>query len=83
MACVAYLSCINLALEKHEAPAKVQKRRAREGKPPILPYYTVVVAPGYRGQEEADGLGSKHGFRYDVRGRALYHSDCYWVATTL
>ena len=56
VACVAYLSCINLALEQQAEPAKVQKRRQREGKPPILPYYTVVVAPAYRGQEDADGL---------------------------
>ena len=81
VACVAYLNCVNLALEKHEAPAKVQRRRVRDGKPPILPYYTVVVAPAYRGEEDAEAHGSSHGFRYDVRGhfRRLADGRLIWV----
>ena len=81
VACVAYLTCINLTLTLHEAPAQVQKRRAREGKAPILPYYTVDVAPAYREPEGAEGAGNRHGFRYDVRGhfRRLADGRLIWV----
>ena len=79
VACVAYLTCVNLGLEKHAPPAKVQKRRVKEGKPLLLPYFTVEVAPGYRGK--GDGDGAKHGYRYDIADhfRRLADGRLIWV----
>jgi hypothetical protein len=81
VACIAYLTCINLTLEKHDPPEKVQKRRAKDGKPPLLPYYTVEVAPAYREKGEAGDGGIKHGYRYDVAGhfRRLPNGKLTWV----
>ena len=81
VACVAYLNCINLTLERQETPEKVQKRRAKEGKPPLPAYYTVVVAPAYRREGEGEGGGWKHGHLYDVRGhfRRLQDGRLIWV----
>ena len=81
VACVAYLNCINLTLERQEAPNKVQKRRAKDGKPPLLAYYTVVVAPAYRHKDDGESTGMQHGHRYDVRGhlRKLPGNRLIWV----
>lgn len=82
VACVAYMNCVNLMLEKHEPPEKVQKRRAKDGKPPIQPYYTVTVRPEYRRADETSGEpGSHHSYRYDVRGhfRRLADGRLTWV----
>jgi hypothetical protein len=81
VACVAYMTCINLTLEKHAPPEKVQKRRAKDGKPPLLPYYTVEVAPAYREKGETGDGSAKHGFRYDVAGhfRRLSAGRLIWV----
>ena len=81
VACVAYLNCINLTLERQEAPEKVQKRRAKDGKPPLPAYYTVVVAPAYRHKEDGEPGGTHHGYKYDVRGhlRKLPDGRLIWV----
>lgn len=82
VACMTYLNCINFTLELHTAPEKVQKRRARDGKPPLLAYYTVAVAPAYRDKAgEEGGGGWKHGHLYDVRGhfRRLSDGRLIWV----
>jgi len=67
-------------LEKHEPPAKVQRCRTSDGKPPLLPYYTVEVAPGYR-SAGGEGAGAKHGYRYDVAAHFRRLTDGWpiWV----
>lgn len=82
VACVAYMNCVNLQLEKHEPPAAIQKRRRRDNKPPIPAYYTVTVRPEYRRDGDGSGEpGSKHSYRYDVRGhfRRLADGRLTWV----
>lgn len=69
VACIAYINCINLMLERHEPDERVNRKRAAKGKRVLQPYYTVVVRPEYRQEGDgAGGQGSKHGHRYDVRG---------------
>jgi hypothetical protein len=81
LACIAYLNCINLTLVRQSPPEKVQRRRAKEGKPLLPSYYTIEVAAAYRHTGEASETGGKHGFRYDVRGhlRRLPDGRLIWV----
>ena len=81
VACVAYMSCINLTLARVDPREKVQKRRVKEGRPPLLSYYLVEVAAAYRHAGEGSGQGEQHGWRYDVMGhfRRLPSGRLIWV----
>lgn len=83
VACIAYINCINLMLERHEPDERVNRKRAAKGKRVLPPYYTVVVRPEYRreGDDSSHGQGSSHGHRYDVRGhfRRLGDGRLTWV----
>lgn len=83
VACIAYINCINLELERHDPPEAVQRRRQRENKPALDAWYTVEVRAEYRRAWDGDGTGagSHHGYRYDVRGhfRRMTDGRMIWV----
>lgn len=73
MACVFYMNCRNITLEKVVADKKINAGRAKRGKR-LLPDYHIckVVKTKYDlagdGEASGDKTGHKHTIRYDVRG---------------
>lgn len=79
IACIAYINCENIMLEKQAVAEKINRKRAREGKRVLEDYYVCRLRPGRREAEAGEGVG--HGFRYDVRGhfRRLPDGKLTWV----
>jgi len=79
IACIAYVNCENVTLEKQAVAEKVNRKRAREGKRVLEDYYLCRLRPG-KG-EAAAGEGPVHSYRYDVRGhfRRLPDGKLTWV----
>ena len=82
IACIAYINCENITLDRQAAPEKVNRKRRKQGKKELEPFYLcrirgVQYAPG---EGERSG-GSAHGYRYDVRGhfRRLPDGRLTWV----
>jgi hypothetical protein len=79
IACIAYINCENIALEKQAVAEKINRKRAREGKRVLEDYYLCRLRPGRRDADAGEGSG--HGFRFDVRGhfRRLPDGKLTWV----
>lgn len=81
-AIVAYINCENVTIEKgEEVPEKVNRKREKEGKRRIDPYYVVKIRHEKVEGGGSTGLGTKHSFRYDVRGhfRRMADGKLTWV----
>lgn len=81
-AIVAYINCENVTIEKgEEVPEKVNRKREKEGKRRIDPYYVVKIRHEKVEGGGSTGLGTKHSFRYDVRGhfRRMTDGKLAWV----
>lgn len=81
-AMIAYINCENITLERQAVDEKVNRKRTSRGKRTLEPYYVARVR-GVRYDENAltERAGSKHSFRYDVRGhfRRLEDGRLTWV----
>lgn len=81
-AIVAYINCENVTIEKGEdVPEKVNRKREKEGKRRIDPYYVVKIRHEKVESGGGTGTGTKHSFRYDVRGhfRRMADGKLTWV----
>ena len=81
-AIVAYINCENVTIEKGEEVAeKVNRKREKEGKRRIDPYYVVKIQHEKVESSGGTGAGTKHSFRYDVRGhfRRMPDGKLTWV----
>jgi hypothetical protein len=83
IACIGYINCENIYLHKEgEVPDKVNRKREREGKKILEPYYVCRIrGVQYDSNGQPTGEGTHHGFRYDVRGhfRKLATGKTTWV----
>lgn len=83
IACIGYINCENIYLHKEgEVPDAVNRKRAKQGKKILEPYYTCRIrGVQYDSNGEPTGEGTHHGFRYDVRGhfRKLTTGKTTWV----
>ena len=83
IACIGYINCENIYLHKEgEVPDAVNRKRAKQGKKVLEPYYTCRIrGVQYDSNGEPTGEGAHHGFRYDVRGhfRKLTTGKTTWV----
>jgi hypothetical protein len=81
VACIGYINCENVYLEKQgEVPEAVNRKRENKGKSRLEPYYVCRIK-GVQHDSHATGTGAKHGVRYDVRGhfRRLDTGKTIWV----
>ncbi len=80
IACIAYINCENIRLERQTVAEKINRKRAREGKRVLEAYYLCRLRPS-QGAAAADDSGAGHSFRYDVRGhfRRLPDGKLTWV----
>lgn len=81
IACVGYINCENVYLEKHDGATEVvNRKRAAKGKDRIEPYYVCRVR-GVQSASHATGTGPKRSIRFDVRGhfRRLESGKTIWV----
>lgn len=81
IACIAYINCENITLDRQAVAEKINRKRAREGKRVLEDYYVCHLRPGKGEAEDEHEGGSGHGFRYDVRGhfRRLPEGKLTWV----
>jgi len=83
IACIGYINCENIYLHKEgEVPDKVNRKREREGKKILEPYYVCRIrGVQYDSNGNPTGEGTHHGFRYDVRGhfRKMATGRTTWV----
>jgi hypothetical protein len=68
IACIGYINCENVEIERQAADEKVNAKRAKKGKRLIEPYYICRVRGVTYGEGGSQRTGGKHGVRYDVRG---------------
>jgi len=86
-ACTLYINCANVALKKHETPAKVNAKRARQGKRILPPYHTTYIARSYgespQEQQKARATTGRHvSFMFPVAGHFRRLSDrTIWVSS--
>jgi hypothetical protein len=81
IACVGYINCENITLEKHAADAKINRKRATKSKRLIEDYYLCKIRGVQYEPEQGEGTGRHVGFRFDVRGhfRRLQSGRTIWV----
>lgn len=82
MLCVAYLNSPGIEVERMAFPDKLNRRRAREGKPPLEDYYICKVDKRrYAAVGEGAASGRRVSFRFDVAGhfRRLGDGRMVWV----
>ena len=81
IACIAYINCENITLDRQAVAEKINRKRAREGKRVLEDYYVCRLRPGKGEADDEHEGGSGHGFRYDVRGhfRRLPEGKLTWV----
>lgn len=84
IACIGYINCVNVELVKEgEVSAAVNRKRAREGKKQLEPYYLCRIALDVKRKEavKENESGIHHGYRYDVRGhfRNLATGRTIWI----
>jgi hypothetical protein len=79
IACIAYINCENITLERQTVPEKVNRKLARKGKQVLEEYYLCHLRTS-RG-ETGEGSGSGHGYCYGLRGhfRRLPDGKLMWV----
>lgn len=80
IACIAYINCENVMLERSEADAAVNRKRERKGKKPLEPYHLCRIL-GVQYERGECGTGAGHRIRYDVRGhfRRMVGGRLTWV----
>jgi hypothetical protein len=83
MLILSYLNSPGIEAEKVEAPAAIQKRRQRDGKKPIEPYYVCKVQKRHYVASGASGepSGRHVSFRFDVAGHFRHYKDgrAVWI----
>lgn len=82
VACVGYINCENIVLEKNSVDEKVNRKRTKSGKKVLESYYTCRIRKSkYSTNDYAKQTGYHHSFRYDVRGhfRRLVNGKTTWV----
>lgn len=71
-----YIDAENTILEVQEgAPPKVNRKRERQGKRTLEPYYICKIVKAQPSETHATGEGSEHGHRYDVRGHYRHYKS--------
>jgi hypothetical protein len=73
------LNCVNVRTETIEAPAALNKKRTRNGKPPIYSYKTLVLRPS--AQQRMDKGGAHESPRIHLRRGHIKHrktGDFWW-----
>lgn len=76
IACIGYINCENIELERQEPNAKINRKRVRHGKRELDPYYLCRIrGVEYGGSTSSPTEGSTHGIRYDVRGHFRRFGD--------
>lgn len=72
----SYLNRKNVVLEAQGgAPEKVNRKRERQGKKTLEPYYICKIVKVQPSETHATGEGSEHGHRYDVRGHDRHYKS--------
>ena len=82
MLCIAYLNSPGIEVERMAFPEKLNRRRAREGKPPLEDYYVCKVDKKRYAAAGASESAQWHvSFRFDVAGhfRRLESGRMVWV----
>lgn len=82
IAIIAYINCENITLERQAVDPKINRKRLKQGKRELPEYYICRVRGEHTNYlSEGAGAGSKHAFRYDVRGhfRRLPDARLTWV----
>lgn len=82
IACIGYINCENIYLHKEEIPYKINRKRERQGKNVLEPYYVCRIrGVNYDSNGNATGEGTHHGHIYDVRGhfRKLPSGRTKWI----
>jgi hypothetical protein len=83
MLIISYLNSPGIETEKIEAPAAIQKRRQKDRKPPIEPYYVCKVQKRHYVASGAAGepSGRHVSFRFDVSGHFRHYKDgrAVWI----
>ena len=82
MLCLAYLNSPGIEVERMAFPEKLNRRREREGKRPLEPYYLCKVAKQHYAHAGAGESSGRHvSFRFDVSGhfRRLPDGRMVWV----
>lgn len=82
IACIGFINCENITLERQVADAKVNRKRAAKGKRQIEDYYLCRIrGVQYGAGGSGEATGRSVGFRFDVRGhfRRLATGRTTWV----
>lgn len=83
MLVLSYLNSPNIEVQKVEAHPNIQRRRQKDGKPPIEPYYVSRASKKsyVRLAERSEPSGRHVGFRFDVAGHFRHYKDgkTVWV----
>lgn len=83
IACIAYINCENITLERSEIDATANRKRERKGKRPLEPFYLCRIR-GVRYEPGEGGETGRHvSFMFPVRGhfRRLEGGKTIWVRT--
>lgn len=86
---LAFISCSNIGLRKIDPPEKVQKKRRRNGKLPLVSYHVAEIKPHTTSPSKFNGIPLNHNRVHLCRGHfATYteekplfgkHIGTYWV----
>lgn len=81
VACIGYINCENVYLERESVPERINEKRERKGKSRLEPYYICRIRGVQYDSTDPTGTGAKHGIRYDVRGhfRRLQTGKTTWI----
>lgn len=81
IACIGYINCENVTLERHQADPKINRKRAAKGKHLIEPYYLCRLSGVRYEAGDLEGSSRHASFRFDVRGhfRRLTSGRTIWI----
>ncbi len=82
IACIGYINCENVTLERQEVDEKINRKRLAKGKKSLDPFYlTKIKGYQYDNGERGAPTGQHVSYRFDVRGhfRRYESGKTVWV----
>jgi len=73
---INYINSKNIEFEKISNSERLNKKRIENGKPPLRDFYRIKIDKRQAVYSGTGGIGSKHSFRYDVRGHFAFYQHC-------